>query len=423
MGNLMTNIKNEAVIMFKSLKTLLAVALAGAAVQAPVQAADTEFFKGEDLTYIVATNAGGGYDAYGRLVGKYLEKHLEADNVVIRNLPGAGHVIGTNTLWEAKPNGLTIGTFNTGLIYGQILGREAMRFDLKDFEWIGKAAGEPRALVVSAECDIKTPEDLINADKPVKFAVAGIGSASYTDTQLLAEALDLNVEAIAGFDGTEGEMSMMRGEVCAQVGSTSSFEGFVNSGYGSYLMTVGGNIDGVANAMDYAKTEKAKSIISLIDALAQLGRVTAAPPGTPQERVDALRAAYKQALEDPDLLAEAEKMGRPIDPAYGEDVKELVVAALNQSPETVAIIAKAVEVEAPTVTVTTDLLWTSDDGREIEFMSGDEKIRSKVSGSRTSVKVNGKTAKRSVLEKGMNCEIEFAPGDAENEPKHVVCNS
>lgn len=408
-------------MMLKSVKVVLAIALVGAVIQAPAQAADNEFFKGKNVTYIVSTNAGGGYDAYGRLVGKYLEKHLEAGNVIIRNLPGAGHVIGTNTLWKAKPDGLTIGTFNTGLIYGQILGREAMRFDLKEFEWIGKAAGEPRSLVVSAECAIKTPEDLLNATEPVKFAVAGIGSASYTDTQLLAEALDLNIEAIAGFDGTEGEMSMMRGEVCAQVGSTSSFEGFVSSGYGSYLLTVGGNIEGVATAMDYAKTEKSKNIISLIDALAQLGRVTAAPPGTPPERVEALRAAYKKALTDPDLLAEAEKMARPIDPAYGDNVKNLVVAALNQNPETVAIIAKAVNVEAPTVTVTTDLLWVSDDGREIEFMSGDEEIRSKISGSRTAIQLNAEKAKRSSLKKGMNCEIEFAPGDAENEPKHLFC--
>lgn len=409
--------------MFKPLKVVIAIVMAGSIFQAPVQAADNEFYKGKNLTYIVSTNAGGGYDAYGRLIGKYLEKYLEAGNVIIRNIPGAGHVIGANTLWTSKPDGLTIGTFNTGLIYGQILGREALRFDLKEFEWIGKAAGEPRSLVVSAECAIKTPEDLINAKEPVKFAVAGIGSASYTDTQLLAEALDLNIEAIAGFDGTEGEMSMMRGEVCAQVGSTSSIEGFVNSGYGSYLLTVGGNIEGVANALDYAKTEKARGIISLIDALAQLGRVTAAPPGTPPERVEALRAAYEKALTDPEFLADAAAMGRPIDPAYGEDVRKLVVAALNQNPETVAIIAKAVNVEAPTVTVTTGLLWVSDDGREVEFMSGDEKIRSKISGSRTEIKLNGEKAKRSVLQNGMNCEIEFAPDDAENEPKYLFCKA
>jgi hypothetical protein len=56
-------------------------------------------------------------------------------------------------------------------------------------------------------------------------------------------------------------------------------------------------------------------------------------------------------------------------------------------------------------------------------MSGDEKIRSKISGSRTEIKLNGEKAKRSVLQNGMNCEIEFAPDDAENEPKYLFCKA
>lgn len=323
------------------LKKLALLAIATAAAHSPLHAADTNFFKDKRVTYIVATNAGGGYDAYGRLIGKYMEQHLEADNVLINNLPGAGHIIGTNTLWEAKPNGLTIGTFDTALIYSQILERDALRFDLKEFEYIGKAAGEPRTVIVSSTCEIKTIDDLVSATEPVKFAASGVGSSTYNETQLLAEAMDLNIETIAGYDGTEGEMAMMRGEVCAQIGSASSFKEFVEAEHASYLLSVGGDIDGIANLKDVVKTDKAKKIISLIGAMSQLGRVTAAPPGTPQGKVDALRAAYRTSLQDPELLAEAKKMGRPIDPAFGEDVMDLVVEALDQTPETVALIAEA----------------------------------------------------------------------------------
>lgn len=105
-------------------------------------------------------------------------------------------------------------------------------------------------------------------------------------------------------------MAMMRGEVCAQIGSASSFTEFVNAGHASYLLSVGGDIDGVTNVKDLAKTDKAKKIISLIGAMSQLGRVTASPPGTPQDKVEALREAYRKSLQDSELLAEAEKMGR-----------------------------------------------------------------------------------------------------------------
>ena len=140
-------------------------------------------------------------------------------------------------------------------------------------------------------------------------------------------------------------MAMMRGEICGQVASTSSVQGFVDAGYAAYILTVGGDIDGVPNAMEYAKDERAKGIVELISAMAQLGRITAAPPGIPEEQLNDLREAYKAALQDPALLAEADKKGRPIDPAYGDDVKQLVIAALDQTPETIQIIRKSLNAE------------------------------------------------------------------------------
>ena len=41
---------------------------------------------------------------------------------------------------RAKPDGLTIGTFNTGLIYNQLIRHDGVRFDLDKMSWIGKAA-------------------------------------------------------------------------------------------------------------------------------------------------------------------------------------------------------------------------------------------------------------------------------------------
>jgi tripartite-type tricarboxylate transporter receptor subunit TctC len=297
------------------------------------------------VNYIVTTNPGGGYDTYARLIGKYLVKYLGAENVIINNIPGAGHIVGTNTLWKSKPDGITIGTFNAGLIYNQIIQRQTMQFDIGKFSWIGKAAGEPRSLVVSEDCPIKSMDDLLATQEVIKFASAGIGSASYADTKLLAEAFDLNVDIIPGFEGNEGEMSMMRGEVCGQFGTTSSVQPFIDSGYGHFILAVGGDIEGVPRATKYANTDKAKSIISLISSLTQLGRISAAPPGMDPALLEKIRAAYKAALEDPELIAEAEVMKLPIDAAFGDDVTQLVLGALNQTPETAQIIADAVALD------------------------------------------------------------------------------
>src|SRR5215468_1251543 len=88
-------------------------ALAGATLAAvlatPVQAqGNADYFKGKTINYIVATAAGGGYDLYGRLVAEYMQRYLPGSTFVVKNVPGAGHMIGTNTIYASKPDGLTI---------------------------------------------------------------------------------------------------------------------------------------------------------------------------------------------------------------------------------------------------------------------------------------------------------------------------
>ena len=324
------------------LVTLAIVALAACS-KGTGDAEDGNFYDGRNLSYIVATDPGGGYDAYARLISRYMQDDLPVDNIIIKNVPGAGHLVGANTLHRSRPDGLTVGTFNMGLIYGQLVGKVGMTFDLRELEWIGKAAGEPRSIVVSENCAIKNIDDLLAAGEAIKFGSAGLGSASWSDMMLLADALDLNVEIVPGFEGNEGEMSMMRGEICAIFGSTSSFKNFIDSGYGHLILTVGGQIDGVPNAMDVVQTDRGKRLVAIIDALAKLGRITAAPPGTPPERLEQVRAAYAAALQNPDLQAEAEKLGLPLDPAYGDAVGKLVANALDQTPETIAMIKTAID--------------------------------------------------------------------------------
>jgi tripartite-type tricarboxylate transporter receptor subunit TctC len=105
----------------------LAGGLMAASIAMPALAqGGADYFKGKTVTYIIATAPGGGYDLYGRLVAEYMQRYLPGSTFVVRNLPGAGHLVGTNTIFASRPDGLTIGTFNTGLIYNQLVGLPAI---------------------------------------------------------------------------------------------------------------------------------------------------------------------------------------------------------------------------------------------------------------------------------------------------------
>jgi tripartite-type tricarboxylate transporter receptor subunit TctC len=302
-----------------------------------------DFFKGKTITYIVATSPGGGYDTYGRLVAEYMQRHLPGSTILVRNMPGAGHMIGANAIFAAKPDGLTMGTFNTGLIYNQLIRHSGARFNLEKMSWIGKASTDARVVAVARQSSIQTYRDLIGQKQPVNFAAAGIGSAAYVETVMLTAALKLPIKILTGYNGNDDLLAMRRGEVVGTISARSTWDPFVRNGYARYIAQIGGDQTDVPQLATLITDPAAKSLIALIQTQCDVARLTAATPDIPADRLAALRDAYRKAMEDKEFLAKTEKLGLPVEPAYGEAVLQMIKDALNQSPETVALLAEALK--------------------------------------------------------------------------------
>jgi tripartite-type tricarboxylate transporter receptor subunit TctC len=385
-----------------------------------------DFYKGKTVTYIVATAPGGGYDAYGRLVAEYMQKYLPGSTFVVRNMPGAGHLIGANAIYASRPDGLTIGTFNTGLIYNQVIGLEGVKFDLAKMSWVGKAAADPRVLVVAQQSPIKTFEDLRSQKGQVNFATAGIGSASYVETVMLTNALKLPVKVLTGYNGNEDQLAMRRGEVAGSIASRSTYEQFVKNGYGRFIAQIGGDDKDVPQLASQVTDPTGKQLIALVQSQGDIARLTAGPPGIPADRLEALRAAYKKAMEDKELQAKAEKLERPVEPAYGEDVAKAVREALSQTPETVAVLKAAMEKkDAPAAAAAPAMKGTiaelKDGNRKLVLKLADGKtFEAEISGSRTEITVAGQKSDRNGIKTGMTCSVDAPSSGAE--AKAIACN-
>jgi tripartite-type tricarboxylate transporter receptor subunit TctC len=319
------------------LKRWFAIAVAVLFVPASAFAASNEMFRGKTITYIVSTTAGGGYDTYGRMIARYMPKYLPGARIIVRNVPGAGNIIGANAIYTARPDGTTIGMFNTGLIYNQLIESPGMNFDLAKFSWLGKAATEARAVVLGSKSGFKSFDDMLKA-QDVKFATSGIGTASYFDTRILADALKLNIQVVNNFTGNTAELSMLRGEVAGQIGTVESLEQFVKNGGGFYALEISGNagtLPNVPRVAQYAKDERARKLVALVQAMSELGRLQAAPPGVPADTLAVLRTAMGQVMKDPGFVADSEKLDLSIDFLPGDVVAEKVKAALDQPPDVV----------------------------------------------------------------------------------------
>ena len=332
--------------MLKCLLTIAFGVVVALAVPHPASAADADYFRGKTITYIIATGPGGGYDTYGRMISRYMQKYLPGSRFVVRNIPGAGHIIGANMIDAARPNGLTIGMFNTGLIYNQLMDLEGVRFDLAEMSWIGKASNEVRVVLIATNSGFDSFDDMLQATGPVRFAAAGVGSAAYLDSRILDTIFpQIDIVTIAGFDGAEGELSMMRGELVAQVGIASSYEQFVKNGGGYFGLAMSHLaqelLPDIPLAADYVTDPESLQLLSLLEALSDLGRLTSGPPGIPADLLGVLREAHNQAVRDPELLEEAMRLNIPIDVGSGEFVERRIKEALDQPPEMIALLKRA----------------------------------------------------------------------------------
>ncbi|MBB3595843.1 tripartite-type tricarboxylate transporter receptor subunit TctC [Rhizobium sp. BK529] len=302
-----------------------------------------DFFKGKTVNYIVATAPGGGYDTNGRLVAQFMQKHLPGSTFVVQNMPGAGHLIGANFIYASDPDGLTFGTFNTGLIYGQLAGNPGIKFDLAQMSWIGKVSSDPRVIVVSKDSGINSYEDLANLKEPIKFASAGVGSASTIETTMLVKALGLKIQVVSGYNGSDDQLAMRRGEVQGIIGSRSTFQPFVDAGNGKLIAQIGGSETDIPQLSSLVNNEDAKRVIALVESQSDISRLTAGPADIPADRLKALRDAYAAATADPEFLAKAKEIGVPVDPKIGDDVGNLVKGAMNQTPEVVDFLKQSLK--------------------------------------------------------------------------------
>jgi tripartite-type tricarboxylate transporter receptor subunit TctC len=307
----------------------------GPALGAPTEA---EFYKGKVIDCIVPYKTGGGYDAWVRALSPFLGKVTGA-TVVVKNMPGAGSLVGTNRLYTSDPNGLTIGILNgPGAMQAQLTGLKGAKYDLLKFTLLGRLTADQRVVCVGAKSKFKTIEAMRGSKEPVKFGAPGLGSSMFMDAALLGEALDIKVDLITGYDTSEEvDLAVIRGEIDAASGSFSSKVDMINNKDMIPVMQLGSaklpELAKVPNAAELpGMTSEDKQLLDLVIALGEVGRPMAAPPGVSSERARFLEESIKKALEDPEFVELTKKRQMEIIYMSSVQLRREVEKGLNLSP-------------------------------------------------------------------------------------------
>ena len=314
----------------------------------PVLALGASYYEGKTLTIVVGYKPGGGYDRYARLYAKYLPKHIPGSpTIIIQNMPGANSIIAANHLYSvAKPDGLTIGTFNNALTTAQLTKVEGVKYDLTKFSWIGSAASDAVIMVIRSDLPYKTFDDMRKA-KEIVIGTTGPGSSTHDFPSILKEFTGLNFKLVSGYSSSADVMlAIERKEADGRAGSYDSIKPFIDRGLVRPVIRNRISAPGIEKLPvdeQLTKDPKGKAIMTINAVPTKMYRPYVAPPGTPADVMKILRDAFANASKNKELLAEAKKSKMTIDFAPAEEALKVVREVLGQPPEMAQEIGKYIK--------------------------------------------------------------------------------
>jgi tripartite-type tricarboxylate transporter receptor subunit TctC len=306
---------------------------------------DDPFYNVRTLTLVVGTEAGGGYDAYGRLFARYFARHFPGDaSVVVQNMPGASGRRAAEFLYSSAPqDGTVMGTLEQNVPLTQVLGRENVRFDIARFSYIGNMSATVSTAIAWHTTGVKTIDDA----KTKEVIVGATGTSGTTElfARLMNRTLGTKFRFVMGYPGgNEINLAMERGEVggrasysWASLKNTSSDWLATKKVY--VLVQIGlhkaPDLPDVPLLLDLAKPGEDREVIRLFSASLELGRVFLAPPNVPAQRVEILRQAFDASVDDPQFREEARRMALDVNPTNGAEVQRIIALLVAEPPEVI----------------------------------------------------------------------------------------
>lgn len=266
-------------------------------------------FPTKQITVICPLGAGGASDAISRLYAAALQEVVGV-SVVVENQPGAGTGIGLEAVASSDPDGYTIGYMPAEVTTVKAMGNASVT--PKDFIFLGNAMKIRALIAVPANSKWNSLEDFINDAKAnpgsITIGTAGVGNAYELGLRQLMKSAGIDLNVVNFSDGTAAAITaMLGGNVDACTCGTSEAKSYVESGQFKLLCHL---------------SDERSTIFPDVPTATELGYACngmswggfAVPLGTPDDIVEYLREATKEALNSDSIKAAYQDRG--FDEAY-----------------------------------------------------------------------------------------------------------
>jgi tripartite-type tricarboxylate transporter receptor subunit TctC len=272
-------------------------------------ASQAQDFPSKPVTVIVPFGAGGVTDLFARQVVEKLEPLL-GQQVIVENKPGQGGSLGPRAVADADPDGYTLSLIGSGNAIGQTL-YENLTYSLTDdFAPVVNLVELTNVLIVNPEVEADSVQELIDLAKEnpgeLKFASSGSGGVYHLDMEMFRNMADIDVLHVPFRTEPEGRTDVIAGRSDAMITAFGVAQPNIAAGQLKALGVTGSNR--FPELPDVPTISEAG--LPGFAGNAYIGLV--APAGTPPERIEILRVAFVEAINDPEFKAKIAKQGMAV---------------------------------------------------------------------------------------------------------------
>ena len=276
-----------------------------------------DFYKGKQIRLIVGAGAGDGYDIWSRLLARHMGRHVPgpAEHYRAEHAGRRHHHRRQSSVQHRAADGTVFASFSRSIPPQALLNRPNIKFDPRQFGWLGSSEAANRICAVSAASKTKTIDDVFVHE--TLMGGTGSGMVPTFLPTFLNKLLGTKFRVIEGYGGAGAIfLAMERRELDGICMASSTLLGprfdLIESGKVRFLFNMEAKrlaaMPDVPTMFDRLQNEEQRQVVSFINAALEYGRPFAAPPNVPPERLAALRAAFRATLDDADFLADAKKL-------------------------------------------------------------------------------------------------------------------
>ncbi len=298
------------------------------------------FYSSKSVTLIIPSGPAGGYDRYGRLVARHINKYIPGQpNILPQNMPGAGGVVAANYQFNVAPkDGSSISILQNIVPFKKLLDPRQVKYEVSGIRWLGSVSAAANIAIVPASDKDTALENLRERELLV-------GSSGGTTTDLpiaLKSLLGLKLNSIKGYNSTNDILlAMERKEVSGMIGiDYSSFIGSTKGRSDAYriIFQMGLSrhalLPNVPLVLDIARDDNERQVLEVLFASFGIGR-SFATTDIPADRLAALRNAFIKTMKDTQFKAEADKLGLEVAPLSAEEIERIIASVYAKPTEVI----------------------------------------------------------------------------------------